>query len=146
MNANDSALEMYSKAMKIQEKLVSSSNDPVTADLYQKISGVYLKKGDYDKAMDAARIALNINEQILPSVHPFIAESYHHLGKIYPLNDDLNGALECFVKKMKIYETIYPSYHRLRISTKEEIAIINKNIKLMETKTQLLGLLNRGQK
>ena len=76
-----------------------------TADYYNALGEIYLKKGAYRKAEDFYLKAIEIFNT-LRKKYPNIAMSYNGLANIHSLNGEFNKAEEFYDKALKIQEKI----------------------------------------
>ena len=106
----DKALEYYSKALAIKEKVLGLEH-PDTATFYGNIGAVYYNLGDYDKALEYYFKALAIREKVLGKEHPSTATSYNNIGLVYDNLGDYDKALEYYFKALAICEKVLGPEH-----------------------------------
>ena len=104
------ALEFYTKALNIQEKILGKDH-PDTALSYNNIGSVYNRMGDYTKALEFYTKALNIREKVLGKDHPDTALSYNNIGYVYSSMGDYPKALEFYAKALNIREKVLGKDH-----------------------------------
>ena len=104
------ALEFYTKALNIQEKILGKDH-PDTALSYNNIGSVYNRMGDYTKALEFYTKALNIREKVLGKDHPDTALSYNNIGYVYSSMGDYPKALEFYAKALNIEEKVLGNDH-----------------------------------
>ena len=104
------ALEFYTKALNIQEKVLGKDH-PDVANSYNNIGSVYSDMGDYPKALDFYTKALNIREKVLGKDHPTTAISYNNIGSVYSNMSNYPKALEFFTKALNIKEKVLGKEH-----------------------------------
>ena len=65
---------------------------------------VYKEKGEYDKAIELYKNALEIWEQVLGSEHPATAAGYNNLALVYEAKGEYDNAMKFFQKGFEIYQ------------------------------------------
>jgi tetratricopeptide (TPR) repeat protein len=83
----DEALEWYTKALAIREKVLGKEH-PDTAATYNNMAGVYDSQGDYEKALEWYTKALAISEKVLGKEHPDTAATYNNMAGVYDRSEE----------------------------------------------------------
>lgn len=99
----DKALEYYSKALAIREKIFSIDH-PETANSYNAIGLAYWHQKNYQKALEHHFTAMEIRERVLGTEHPDTAKSYNDIGILYDEQYDYDNALYYYQKSLPIFE------------------------------------------
>ena len=99
------ALEYYSKALAIQEKVLGLDH-PNIATLYNNIGGVYFDQGDYPEALEYYFKTVTILENAFGLNHPDTATCYSCIGYVYEKLKDNSRALAYYSKVLSIREKI----------------------------------------
>ncbi len=110
MRDSKKAIDLYQKALKIEEKALGADSLTV-ALIYNSLAIIRKESGDYDKALDNHNKVLRIREKVLGNEHPLTARTYNHLGRIYLNKGDFQKALDFYVKAYKIFLHIYGDTH-----------------------------------
>lgn len=90
----DEAINLYNKALRIQEKEAGSGNLE-TARSYNNLGYAYSRIGECNKAKDLHEKALRIQENVMGENHPDVAISYNNLATAYIKQEN--------IKKQRIY-------------------------------------------
>ena len=91
---------------------------------YNVIAMSYKEKGEYDKAMDYCKIAMEMCESKLGKDHPYTATTYNNIGEVYFYIGDHSKGLDYFKKAMTIREKRLDSDHLDTALTYNNIAIV----------------------
>ena len=98
-----------------EDKLLKSSscsNDPLLAAMTVTLRGKsQTARGEYARACDNFRIALQRKKLILPSDHPSIASTFVELGVANEHMGQFNQALNHFTEALRIREKTLPERH-----------------------------------
>jgi len=81
------------------------------ASSYNNIGMVYMRKGEYNKALGYHFKALETREKILGTKHPSTAASYNNIGEVYDAQDDISKALEYHFKALAVREKSLGTEH-----------------------------------
>ncbi|CAF4614737.1 unnamed protein product, partial [Rotaria sp. Silwood2] len=103
------------------------SDHPGIASLNTGLGHVYIKRGDYDRALEYYQIAYNIRQETLSILNPHIGASLRNIGNLYRLMGDFDQALIYFRQAMHINERNYSHEHVVTAMTMEEIGLIYQN-------------------
>ena len=95
-----------------------------TAAAYNKIGMVYAKQGDYSKALEYFKKALDICERVLGPDHPSTAMSYNNIGNVYNDQGDYAKALEYHGKALDIRERVLGPDHPNTASSYGNIGVV----------------------
>ena len=87
------ALGLLEKSLKMN-KTVLGEDDISNASIYSTLSKVYLKKKDYDKALNQLSKVWELTEQKFGKDSFEIAQVYLDMAKVYHKKKDLNDAIE----------------------------------------------------
>ena len=93
---------------------------------------MYMKQGNYDKALECSLASLTIQKNILGENHHVVAQSYYNTGKVYVKLENYEKAQEYFYKALSIQETLFDPEDPLTIKTKEAITEVQTKIKEQE--------------
>ena len=104
------ALEFYTKALNIKEKVLGKEH-PDIATSYYNIGSAYYYMGNYPKALEFYTKALNIREKVLGKEHPNTATSYNSIGSAYYYMGNYPKALELYTKALDIEERVLGKNH-----------------------------------
>ncbi len=116
------------------------SNHPSLATSYTCHGSVYVKMGDYSKALSYYEKALEIKEKILPPNHPSLAISYTCHGSVYVEMGDYSKALSYYEKAFEIYGKALPANHPDLAISYNNIGTL-KNISNFQTPFDLIARL-----
>ena len=128
------------------------------------MGNVYEDRGEYDKALEYYKLALEIQEKVLGKEHPDTAWSYNNIGWTYHLMSKYEEALPWAEKAVKAFPqnpgiidtlaTVYQGLGRynealeqfeLCLMLQREQGATEKSIQEIETKTtELKELMNNG--
>ena len=95
-------LQLISDATKRQTQQIS---DQIT--FYNGAGEIYYEKGDYSKALECFKEALNVELSVYGENNPTIAASYNRIGKMYFYQKEYPEALIYFEKALKIWLPVY---------------------------------------
>ena len=89
----------------------------------------YYNKGEYDKAIELYRKALEIKEKVLGKEHPSTATSYNNIGLAYYNKGKYDKAMEFYRKAEKIREQKLGPDHPYTKDVKESIEFVLQKMK-----------------
>ncbi|MCL2399654.1 MAG: tetratricopeptide repeat protein, partial [Defluviitaleaceae bacterium] len=95
--------------------------------LLNNIALVYMKQGDYPKALEWHHKALEINEKVLGLEYPEIATNYNNIAVVHKNQGDYLKALELYHKALKIDEKVSGVDHPNTAITYNNIAGVYKD-------------------
>ena len=101
----DKAIEIYNRLIKQCEDFYGKEH-PDTAISYNNIGVVYINRGDYDKALEYFKQALEIREKSIGK-----ADSYNNIGIVYNNRGNYDKALEYLKQALDIYEKVLGKEH-----------------------------------
>lgn len=105
---HEKALRYCDMMVKIGEKREQDMNKELLFELYATVGSMYLKIGQYEKAILYHKDALKVCEEIFGSEHPLAAKLYDDMGHANLEMRNLDMALECYNEglriKMKVIE------------------------------------------
>lgn len=95
-------LQLISDATKRRTQQISNQ-----ITFYNGAGGIYYEKGDYSKALECFKEALNVELSVYGENNPTIAASYNRIGKMYFYQKEYPKALIYFEKALKIWLPVY---------------------------------------
>ena len=101
---------------------VNDNQKESTAKLFYNIAGVYQAQGDYTKALEYYKKALEIREKVLGPEHPDTATVYNNIALVYGGQGDYAKALEYYKKALEIREKVLGLKHPDTAATYNNIA------------------------
>lgn len=101
-----SALEHYSKAIEIGEKIAPQSG--IISQTYRLLADLQMAKKEYDQAFSSCQRALEVSISLGERLEE--AACYRILGQIYAVRSDKEKAQEYFDKSLIIFEDIKAKY------------------------------------
>jgi serine/threonine-protein kinase len=107
----DEAINMDERSLAIFRKLNSAS--PVLAQTLAVFGEILLEKGEYKRAENAVREALDLRKQALGENHPDVANSLADLGWLAFLQHDLRAAEADENQALAIYRNYFPEMNML---------------------------------
>lgn len=110
----------------LREKLYGKEH-AATAMSYNNIGEVYRNQGDYVKALENQRKALDIVKRVLGPNHPLTAMSYNNIGLVYHSQGDYVKALEYYKKDLDICERVLGSDHPNTAQSYNNIGVVYYN-------------------
>jgi len=78
---------------------------------HDKLAQVYLKQGEYSKALPLVEQALQLREQTLGRQHPDTATSLNNLAYLYYLQGEYDRALPLYEQALQIDKKVYGDKH-----------------------------------
>ena len=137
------ALEFYTKALNIEEKVLGKDH-PYTATAYGNIGAIYDKMSNYSKALEFYMKALNISEEKLGKDHPNTTIIYNSIGSAYRNIGNYPRALYFYTKALKTREKILGKDHPDTASSYNNIGSVYDNMgdypKALEFYTKALDI------
>jgi tetratricopeptide (TPR) repeat protein len=124
----DQALISLNKAIKIQEKTLSSDS-LVLARTYHNVAVTYNLMERYDLASEYYNKTLKIRQAALPPEHPLIADTYNNLGFMCQDKGDYVEALKFYQKSLEIRRKTLPPAHPEIARTENNIRKVNGKMK-----------------
>jgi tetratricopeptide (TPR) repeat protein len=101
---------------------------PDTAGSYNNIGAVYYDLGNYDKALEYYKQALEIQEKVLSKKHPYTADSYNNVGIVYCKLANYDKALEYHKQALGIREIVLSKEHPDTASSYYIIGLVYYNL------------------
>ena len=123
----DIALEYYSKALVISEKVLGIEH-PCTAYSLNNIGLVYQRQNDYGKALEYHHKAMSIFETIFGAENPNIAVSYNSIGLLYDEQGNYDKALEYYLMAVAILEKAFGAEHPDVATSYNNIGMLYRNL------------------
>lgn len=106
----DKALQYYNKALSIEENTLDEKNSMLVIT-HSNIGMVYLRQGNYDKAMEHCEKANTILKSIQGETQPHVvATLYNNIGSIFQKQGNYNKAIEYFDKALTIWRSTLDTY------------------------------------
>ncbi len=99
----DAARQLFERALALRERRADEDPEPL-ASLLDNLSGLYFDHGDYAKAEDAERRALEIFERIYPPDDPRTALARRDLGLVLAYEGRLRDAESSLVAALGVIE------------------------------------------
>jgi tetratricopeptide (TPR) repeat protein len=93
---------------------------PWVASTLSLISAIYNAQGLIDEAVDYAKKALGIREELLES-HQDTAKSYFNLGQLFQKQNNYMEALGAFNKALFIRKKVLGEQHKITMKTKSAL-------------------------
>lgn len=112
----------YESALTYFKQSLKTTDDKKRGTSLQNMGEVYLKTGDFSKALDYCFKALKINETL--GNKKGNAKVYANIGSVYFAFQKYSKALGYYDKAVKLYDTKKPS---------RDLAIVNRNIAVVYT-------------
>ena len=112
------------------------SNHPHLALSYGHLSLAYMGLKQYEKALEAQKKALSIDEQILPPNSPELISDYNKLTKIYVKMEQYDKAIESQRKVLTMQKEILPPNDADIATSYKNIAFIYEKMKLHKNALQ----------
>ena len=106
----DKALDYYSKALAISEKVLGPKH-PLVAHSMNNLGVVHWNKGNFENALMYHHKSLSIRMTTLGSKHPLVAASLQNLGLVYFDKKNYNKSLEYCLKALEIMENTLSPEH-----------------------------------
>lgn len=100
MGRLDAAEASANSALEIKRNSMKAELEVGYVDCYMLLGRIYDKKGDFDKAVEYQKKALDIKVKALGSKGVFKANSLVEIGKVYLHKKDFIKAVDCFEKAM----------------------------------------------
>ena len=92
------------RAAEVMIAVTGVENVELRSRILNNLGILFLRKGDYDKALDHVRNARNVYEKAFGRDHLHIATSLNHLGGVFLLRGDFDKALEHHRQALAIRE------------------------------------------
>jgi len=102
----DEAMNSYLEAIALLRSVKLDETAPgqeTMASIMTRIAGIYLKKGDFDKARAYYEEAHDLTVELRGTNHPDIASILHSMGGIHHKNRDYKEAMDCYQEAVRIY-------------------------------------------
>ena len=119
---------IYLRQIQIAEELYGTE-DVVLANSYNNIGLVYLKSGEYDKALEYHLKALAMRENAFSKMDPSIATSYNNIGLVYFKKGNYKKALDYHFKSLAIREVRYGKDHTSTAKSYTNIGLVYQALK-----------------
>ncbi|MFT4804469.1 MAG: tetratricopeptide (TPR) repeat protein [Psychroserpens sp.] len=114
---------------KAQKHITTEDDSSGLSYIYKGIAEAYKISGDYDKALNNFKEALNIRKRFLKIDNPLIAQSYNDLAFIYVEMEQRKKALPLYIKAMKGYEATLGDEHTHTASVYNNLGELYRYIK-----------------
>ena len=121
------ALQMFEKGLKIRQNLYGH-NDIRIAMSMNNIGSVYNDRGEYNRALDYYRRALQILEDNKDEVNLFKANLVWNMGVLQDRTGDDETALSSWIKADEMFSQVLPAHHPMHIKTTLGIAYLCKEM------------------
>ncbi len=123
------SLVLYNRALEIYKRIYNPERPCFQiAACYLSLGSAYLNSGQYSLAIDHYQKALNIEENLLPTLHPAFAYCHNKLALTYFRMNDMDSAVTHFEKALDIGLQTLPSGHPLIIELCHVLGTIYKNM------------------
>ncbi len=102
----DEAMNSYVEAIKLLRAAKldkTTAGQETMASIMTRIAGIYLKKGDFERARDYYEEAHDLTVELRGMNHPDIASILHSMGGIHHKNRDYKDAMDCYQEAVRIY-------------------------------------------
>ncbi|MCP5498046.1 MAG: tetratricopeptide repeat protein [Leptospiraceae bacterium] len=90
-----------------------------SAEIYNKIGGIFYQQGQYENALEILQMSLEIRLKFLGSEHPDVAMSYSNFGTLYKYKKDFKKALDYYNRALNI---VKGKYKDIEIDTLNQIS------------------------
>ncbi|MGH2031983.1 tetratricopeptide repeat protein, partial [Acinetobacter baumannii] len=75
------------------------------------IGVVHVKQGEYDRALEGFRKALEIRRAVYGERHPEVGTCYNNIGAVHDSQGEYARALECYRKALEIWRAVHGERH-----------------------------------
>ena len=106
----DEALEYYTKALSIREKVYGPEH-PLIASCYNNIANIYNRKSEYLKALDHYNSALEISRNYYGEDNVDLSSIYNNMGVVYRRLGDNAKSMEYYRKALDLRLASYGEEH-----------------------------------
>ena len=89
---------------------------------FNNLGSVYIKQGNYEKALEYYGNALELLERVLGSDHPDTATTYNNMAGVYQAQGDYEKALEYYDKALDVIGRVLGSDHPYTAATYNNMA------------------------
>ncbi|CAF0730650.1 unnamed protein product [Adineta steineri] len=119
----------FNKAEHLYTTLLEQTSDiSEQAHYYNRLGGIYLNQGDYEKAIRYCEKALEIRKKTLSANHPDLAFSYNNIGSVCDEMGEYSQALLAHEKALEIREKTLPSNHPDLATSYNNIGLVYMNM------------------
>ena len=137
----DSALKLLASALKYCKKAIQiqpENNEAhvLSGDIYTDTASAYQSIGDYNRALDYYKKALEIRKARLGEEHPDTAKTYNNIALVYRDMGNSEKALEYNVKAIRIRESSLGKDNVDTATSYNNIALVYRDI---SDKMKMLG-------
>lgn len=108
------------RALSIEKGIKGESHADV-AWVLNNLGGVYMKQGDFPKALEYRKKAIAIIKSTLGDNHPTLALCYNNIGGIYMKLADYNKAYEYYEMAYNIFAKRLGEQHKNTQSVKQRL-------------------------
>jgi len=111
MNYYDEAIEYYTKAWHLTNKISSDENDPLLAIIFNNLALCYANENDFEKAIIYLKKTLAMDIVLYGNDHIDVAIDYHNIGSYYQELRKYDLSSQYYKKSLSIYKNKFPEYH-----------------------------------
>ena len=98
-------ISQFDKAEELYNILLGQTSDEAEKALYfHQLGYITDGQGDYNRAIEYYKKALDIYQRILPPNHPDFAQSYNNIGLVFGNMGEYSKALTFYEKALEIYQ------------------------------------------
>ena len=117
------------KAEELYNLLFDQTSDQCEQAFYHNQLG-YIKdhQGEYEKAIEYNKKALEIRQKCLPPNHPSLATSYNNISSVYSNMGEYSKALSFYEKALEIFKKSLPSNHPSLATSYNNIGTMYSNM------------------
>lgn len=90
---------------------ILGEQDTTTANAYELLGSIWMKKGGYQKSIFNYQKALEVNLTVLGETHSKVADAFYGLGIAYNRQGEWDKALEYHRKALEIRRSAFPENH-----------------------------------
>ena len=106
------------------EEVLKEHTDSV--ELFTSLGDAFRYRGNYEKALNYYKKALELSENLLGREAPETGAAYNNIGMVYGEQGDYEMAIECFMIALQIREKVLGQEHLDTVGTYNNIAFVYK--------------------
>jgi tetratricopeptide (TPR) repeat protein len=108
----DNAIAFNRQALEMFRRLYAQTNEHVNIGITLNNAGtIYFNKAEFEKALEAYQISLEIREKLFSNAHSSIASSKSSLGLTYGKLGDYENEMKFGLEALNMYERLFSNDH-----------------------------------